>query len=80
MPGSPVEEGGILVRQPKANSAALKADLRQGDVILEAGDQQIQTYKELQAEIRKREPGQKVRLRVKRWPGEPLEVMVTRPG
>ncbi len=79
MPGSPAEEGGIVVRQPKANSAALKADLRQGDVILAADDQHVQTYLELLSEIRKHEPGEDVRLRVTRGPGEPLEVTVTRP-
>jgi len=80
MPVSPADGGGILVRLPKANSAALKAGLRQGDVILAADDQQVQTYQELQAEIRKREPGEEVRLRGKRGSGEPLEVTVTRPG
>ena len=79
MPDSSAEEGGILVRQPKANSAALKADLRQGDVILAADDQHVQTYLELQSEIRKHEPGEDVRLRVTRGSGEPLEVIVTRP-
>ena len=79
MPVSPAEEGGILVRQPKANSAALQAGLRQGDVILAADDQQIQTFQELQAGVRKHEPGDAVHLRVKRGPGEPLEVAVTRP-
>ena len=34
MPVSPADEGGIMVRLPKANSAALQAGLRQGDVIL----------------------------------------------
>jgi S1-C subfamily serine protease len=80
MPVSPAEEGGVLVRQPKANSAALQADLRQGDVILAADDQPVQTYPELQAEVRKREPGDEIRLRVKRGPGEPLEITVTLPG
>ena len=79
MPGSPAEEGGILVRQPKANSAALKADLRHGDVIVAADDQHVQTYQELQSEIRKHEPGEEVRLRVKRGSGDLLEVTVTRP-
>ena len=79
MPVSPAEEGGILVRQPKANSAALQAGLRQGDVILAADDQQVQTFQELQAGVRKHEPGDAVRLRVKRGPGETLEVAVTRP-
>ena len=80
MPVSPAEEGGVLLRQPKADSAARQAGLRQGDVILAADDQQVQTYQELQAGVRKHEPGEVVRLRVKRGPGEPLEVAVTRPG
>ncbi len=79
MPVSPAEEGGILVRQPKAGSPALQAGLRQGDVILAADGQQVKTYQELQAEVRKHEPGDVVHLRVKRGPGEPLEVAVTCP-
>ncbi len=79
MPVSPAEEGGILVRSPKENSAALQAGLRQGDIILTVDGQQVQTYQELQAEVRKHEPGDAVRLRVRRGPGEPLEVAVTRP-
>lgn len=79
MPVSPAEEGGILVRLPKANSAAIRAGLRQGDVILAVDGQQVQTYQELLREVREHEPGDAVRLRVKRGPGEPLEVAVTRP-
>ena len=79
MPVSPAEEGGILVRQPRANSAALQAGLRQGDVILAADDQQVQTFQDLQAGVRKHEPGEEILLRVKRGPGEPLEVAVARP-
>ena len=79
MPVSPAEEGGILVRSPRANSAALQAGLRQGDVILAVDGQQVQTNRELQAEVRKHEAGDAVLLRVKRGSGEPLEVAVTRP-
>ena len=78
MPASPAE--GILMRSPKANSAAHKAGLRQGDVILTADDQRLTTYWAIQTVIRKHEPGEGVRLLVKRGPGEPFEVTVTRPG
>ena len=79
MPVSPAEEGGILVRSPKANSAALEAGLREGDIILAVDGQQVQRFGELQAEVRKHEPGDVVRLRVKRGIEEPLEVAVMRP-
>lgn len=79
MPVSPAEEGGILMRSPRANSAALQAGLRQGDIILAVDGQQTQTYQELQAGVRKHEPGDAIRLRVKRGAGEPLEIAVTRP-
>ena len=65
------------MRQPRANSPALQAGLRQGDVILEVAGQQVQTRRELQREVRKHEPGDAVNLRVKRGPDEPLEVSVT---
>ena len=78
-PVSPAEEGGVLVRSPNANSPALQAGLRQGDVILAVDGQLVQTYQELQREVRKHEPGDAVLLRVKRGPSEPLEVAVTRP-
>ena len=77
IPVSPAE--GILMRSPKANSAALEAGLRQGDIILTADDYQLTTYWAILDVIRKHEPGEGVRLRVKRGLGEPLEVMVTRP-
>ncbi len=76
MPISPAEEGGVLVRAPKANSAALQAGLGQGDVILEVDGQQVQTFQELLREVRKREPGDTISLRVKRGSGEPLEIAI----
>ncbi len=79
MPVSPAAEGGVLVRQPKANSAALQADLREGDVILAVDGQLVQTFRELQGEVRKHGPGDAVGLRIKRGTAEPLEVTVTYP-
>ena len=79
MPVSPADEGGIMVRLPKANSAALQAGLRQGDVILAVDGQKVQAYQELQAEIRKHEPGDEVHLQTLRGPGGPQEIIVTCP-
>ena len=79
MPVSPADEGGVLVRQPKANSAALQAGLGQGDVILAVDGELVQTNQELLRAIRKREAGDAVLLRVKRGTGESLEVAVKRP-
>lgn len=78
MPASPAE--GIMMRSPKTNSAALEAGLRPGDVILTADDQPLTTYWAILNVINKHEPGEEVRLLVKRGPGEPFEVTVTRPG
>ena len=80
MPASPSEEGGILVRSPKANSAALQAGLGQGDVILAVDGELVQTNQELNRAIRKHEAGDAVLLRVKRGTGETKEVAVTRPS
>ena len=79
MPVSPADEGGIMVRLPKADSAALQAGLRQGDVILAVDSQKVQTYQELQAEISKHEPGDEVHLQTLRGPGDPQVITVTCP-
>ena len=79
MPVSPAEEGGILVRSPKADSAALQAGLRQGDVVLAVDGQKVQTYQEFQAEIRKHGPGDEVHLQTLRGPGDTQVITVTCP-
>ncbi len=68
-----------MVRLPKAHSAALEAGLRQGDVILAVDGKKVQTYQELQAEIRKHEPGDEIHLQTLRGPGGSLEITVTCP-
>ena len=68
-----------MVRLPKADSAALQAGLRQGDVILAVDGQKVQTYQELQTEIRKHEPGEEVHLQTLRGPRGPQVITVTCP-
>ena len=80
MPVSPADEGGILVRKPKANSAAHQAGLREGDVILAVDGQKVHAYQELQAEIRKHGPRDEVHLQTLRESVGPQEITVTCPG
>lgn len=79
LPVSPTEEDGVLVRLPKSNSAASKAGLQQGDIILAVDGQSVQNYQDLQAEIRKRNPGDSVLIRVFRRPGDSREIAITLP-
>jgi len=60
-----VDEG-VYVQLPKQNSAATKAGLRRGNVILAAGSQKIESYGDLQSAVRNAEPGEEIRLTVRR--------------
>ena len=70
-------EAGIMVRPPRANSAAAGSGLREGDVILAVDDQAIETVPQLQAAIRGRERGQEMKIRIRRGQGSPVEITVT---
>lgn len=71
-------EDGIVVRPPRANSAVANSDLREGDVITEVDGQAIESVPQLQAAIRGREPGQEMKIQVRRGQGSRLEITVTR--
>ena len=77
--GSPAEPAGLLVRSPRANSAAARSGLCEGDIILAADGQELHHYQDLQATVRKHQAGEEIRLRVQRGGGVPLEVSLTRP-
>lgn len=70
---------GTLVHLPRAGSAAASAGLREGDVVLSVGGEDIHAPADQQAAIRKHETGDEITLRVRRGPGDPLEITVTRP-
>ncbi len=70
---------GVLVQLPKQNSAAANAGLRKGDVILAAGGQEIESYADLQSTVRNAEPGEGIRLTVRRNSDALEEVTVLRP-
>ena len=73
-------EGGITVRPPRTNSAAAMSGLREGDVIVAVDGQAIQSVPQLQAAIREHEPGEEIKVRMRRGSGDPLEITVRRPG
>lgn len=75
----PLPQQGVQVRPPRANSAALHAGLRQGDIVVAVDGQAIQTVADLQAGVRKHQAGEEIRLRVQRRIGGEEGVIVTRP-
>jgi S1-C subfamily serine protease len=77
--GPIADDEGVYVQLPKQNSAAVKAGLRRGDVILAAGGQEIESYGDLQSAVRNGEPGEEIRLTVRRGPDELEEVAVVHP-
>jgi membrane-associated protease RseP (regulator of RpoE activity) len=77
--GPIANDEGVYVQLPKQNSAAAKAGLRRGDVILAAGGQEIESYGDLQSAVRNGEPGEEIRLTVRRGPDELEEVAVVHP-
>ncbi len=70
---------GVYVQLPKQNSAAVKAGLRRGDVILAAGGQEIESYGDLQSAVRNAEPGEEIRLTVRRDSDVLEEVAIVHP-
>ncbi len=77
--GPIADDEGVYVQRPKQNSAATKAGLRRGDVILAAGGQEIESYGDLQSAVRNDEPGEEIRLTVRRGSDELEEVVIVRP-
>lgn len=70
--------GGIMVRQPRAGSNAEQAGLHEGDVILAVDDQQVRSYETVRERMDAHQPGEEVRLRVRRRAGDLENVMITR--
>lgn len=69
---------GVVVRQPRAQSNAERAGLLHGDVILAVEGREVRSYQDMLDRMREREPGEAVRLRVRRRTGDLQEVSVTR--
>lgn len=77
--GPIADDEGIYVQLPKQNSAATKAGLHSGDVILAVGGQEIESYDDLQSAVRNTESGEEIRLTVRRGSDELKEVAVVHP-
>jgi hypothetical protein len=69
---------GIVVRTPRAGSNAERAGLRRGDVILAVGDHEVRSYEEVRQQMAEHQPGESVKLRVRRGIGEPEDLIITR--
>lgn len=74
--GAPTQ--GIVVRAPRDQSNAERAGLRHGDVILAVDDQEVWSYEDMRDGLGGHQPGEGVKLRVRRGTGEPQELVVRR--
>ena len=77
--GPIADDEGVYVQLPKQNSAAKKAGLHSGDVILAVGGQEIESWGDLQSAVRNAEPEEEIRLTVRRGSDELEEVAVVHP-
>jgi S1-C subfamily serine protease len=68
--------GSILMGPPGPGSAAARAGLLAGDVILEADGQDIHANAELHAAFKKHQPGESVKLKVRRASGSVADITV----
>lgn len=71
-------QGNVWVRLPRRDSAAARARLRAGDVILAVDGQEVRTVLDLQGAIRKHQPGERIQVTVQRPSGEPQDVTLIR--
>lgn len=77
--GSIFDDKGVYVQQPKGDSAALKAGLYRGDVILDAGGSAIKNLDDMQSAVRNSEAGEEICLTVHRSSGEVEEIALIHP-
>ena len=77
--GPITDDEGIYVQTPKQNSAATKAGLDCGDVILAIDGHEFESWGGIQSAVRNAEPGDEIRLTVRRNSGEIEEVIVVHP-
>ncbi|OLS19193.1 MAG: hypothetical protein HeimC3_30440 [Candidatus Heimdallarchaeota archaeon LC_3] len=66
----------IFVHPPKLDSAATKAGLGKGDVILAVNGEELEWFGDIQEVVKKTEPGKEIRLMVRRSSDEKEEVVL----
>ena len=77
--GPIADDKGIHVQLPKQNSAAMKAGLCRGDVILGAGGQEFESWGDIQSVVRNAKTGEEIRLTVRRESGELEDIVLVHP-
>lgn len=71
--GPILKDGSIYVQLPREDSEAVKAGLQKGDVILSVNGQVIESFGNIQSAIRNAEPGEEVKLTVRKISGKSEE-------
>lgn len=77
--GPIADSTGVYVQLPKQNSAAAKAGLQRGDVIVAVAGHEIGLYGDLYSGVENVEPGKEIQLTVRRGANQLEEVVITRP-
>jgi hypothetical protein len=78
--GPIADSTGVYVQLPKQNSAAAKAGLRRGDVVIAVAGHELGSYGDLQSGVQNVEPGKEVHLTIRRGTDAPEVVVVKRPS
>lgn len=73
------DESAVFVHSPRLGSAAAHAGLRHGDIIVAADGQELESHFTLQGVIGGHQPGESIKLRIRRGSGELEEIKVVRP-
>lgn len=78
-PGPISNESDVFVHHPRPNSAANKAGIHQGDTIVAADGEELESHFTLQGKVSAHESGEEVVLQVRRSTGEVEDISVTCP-
>ena len=72
-------ESDVFVHPPRPESAADKAGLRHGDIVLGVDGQELESYFTLQGKVSAHKTGEEVVLQIRRSTGELEEISMTCP-
>jgi len=77
--GPIADDEGVYIQLPKPDSAAMKAGLRRGDVVLAVGGQKIDSLWDLQEAMENATSGEGIQLTVRRDSDAIEDVTIVRP-